>query len=306
MSPVNLAASVRARLLTGARERKEEFQRVLDRFAIERLLYRISQSPEADRFILKGAQLFVVWSAELLRPTRDLDLLCFGDWPSDRLRGYFRRLCSLEVYPDGLVFDPSSVEVRTVRRDRRYVGHRLKLRGRLDTARVTVQIDVGHGDVVTPEAVAYPTLLADLPAPRLKGYPPEALIAEKFAAMIEHGDKNSRMKDYFDLDILSRDRPFEGSRLAAAIGATFERHRHALPKETPAGLRDEWAKDPIREELWRNFIGSLELGFRGTVLPDLVGRLREFLLPLVAALRAGEPWDRHWPPGGPWGTPSQG
>jgi len=306
LTPVDLAASVRARLLKGARERHEEFQRVLDRFAVERLLYRISQSPEADRFVLKGAQLFVVWTSDVLRPTRDLDLLCFGDWPPEQLESYFRRLCTLAVAPDGLVFDAGSVEVRVVRQDRRYQGHRLKLRGRLGKARVTVQIDIGHGDVVTPEPVAFPTLLADLPPPRLKAYPPEALVAEKFAAMVEYGDANSRMKDYFDLDFLARDRAFEGARLAPAIGATFRRHGHALPEGIPAGLRDEWAKGPIREELWRGFTRSLGPDFHGTVLADVVGRLRAFLLPPLDALRIGGPWDARWPPGGPWSASRSG
>jgi hypothetical protein len=204
----NLAVSVRQRLLNLSRERQETFNLVLGQYAIERFLFRLSQAPFADQFVLKGATLFAVWSGKLHRPTRDVDLLGFGDSSNARLKALFSTLCELPVEPDGLVFDAGSIHVEEIRELQEYGGKRIILSVRLDTAVIPLRIDVGFGDIVTPGAawLTYPTLLP-FPEPYLRTYPKESVVAEKFQAMVMLGMSNSRMKDFYDLRILSRQFP---------------------------------------------------------------------------------------------------
>jgi predicted nucleotidyltransferase component of viral defense system len=231
-NPSNLAASVRQRLMNAARQQGEDFQLVLTRYLIERLLYRLSQSPHAPRFLLKGALLFALWTGRTHRPTRDLDLLGRGEARPEALAEVFRDLCSLDVQPDGVEFAADTIAVEAIREDQEYQGQRVHVEGRLDNARVRLQVDVGFGDAVTPgaEDVRYPTLL-EMPAPQLKAYPRETVVAEKLQAMVMLGMANSRMKDFFDLSVLSSEFDFQGAILCKAIGATFKRRgtedRHA-------------------------------------------------------------------------------
>jgi len=224
--PANLAASVRQRLLNLSVSRGEDPNLTLTRYALERLLYRLAHSDYNGQFILKGAMLFGLWMESNHRPTRDLDLLGFGEPSNERLTEVFERLCEVEVDPDGLNFDPQSIRVAEIREGQIYMGQRVKLVAFLSTARIPVQVDVGFGDVVTPDAeeIEYPTLL-DLPAPTIRAYPPETVIAEKLQAMVALGMQNSRMRDYYDLWIISRQFSFEGAALVAAVQATFNRRR---------------------------------------------------------------------------------
>jgi predicted nucleotidyltransferase component of viral defense system len=203
--PKDVGASVRARLLGLARERKEDFQLVLTRYANERLLFRLAQSPHASRFVLKGAALFTVWTGEPHRATRDIDLLGFGDPSEEALRSLFAEVLALEVAEDGVQFDLGSMTVGPIREDQEYGGVRIVLGAQLTSAKVRLQIDVGFGDAITPDAVvvSLPALL-DFPAPRLRAYPRETVVAEKTEAMVKLGLANSRMKDFYDLVILSR------------------------------------------------------------------------------------------------------
>lgn len=199
-SPQGLAASVHQRLLNRSRKYDENFNYLLVQYAIERFLYRLSQSPYVDRFILKGALLFWVWQTPVHRPTRDLDLLGFGSSAPEALVEIFRRLCLIDVEPDGLVFDPGSIRIQEIRADQEYRGQRVELLTRLGPARIPIQIDIGFGDVVSSVIAQtdFPVLL-DFPSPRLRMYPKETVIAEKLHAMVELGMTNSRMKDFFDL-----------------------------------------------------------------------------------------------------------
>jgi type I restriction enzyme S subunit len=297
--PRDLAASVRERLLRRAKERGEDFQLVLQRYAIERLLFRLSQSPYHGRFVLKGAMLYVVWGDEAYRPTRDLDLLGYSPAEVGAVAACFRALCAIEVAADGLIFLADSVRAEEIREQAEYGGIRVRLGARLGVARIDVQVDVGFGDVVIPDPkeVEFPVLL-DGPAPRIRAYSRESVVAEKLHAAAQLGDTNTRMKDFYDLLTLSRLFPFEGLTLTRAIAATFERRRRPLPDSLP--LRAAFFDSEIRASQWRTYLvrNGLE-----TTLRDFtsVGEaLRGFLEQPYAALMAGAELQVSWRPGGPW------
>ena len=225
-NPNDIAASVRGRLTAVARKHNEELQTVLTRYAIERFLYRLSVSQHADGFVLKGAMLFQLWAAEPHRATKDVDLLGTGDSSLERLTEVMSSICAVVVPEDGLTFDPAAVSADRIKEDQEYEGVRVTCPVRLGNARLRLQIDVGFGDAVTPPPVRmdFPTIL-DFPAPVLKVYPRETVVAEKFQAATTLGMQNSRMKDFFDLWILSRDYTFDGETLVRAISPCPRRPR---------------------------------------------------------------------------------
>ena len=279
MSP-NLAASVRARLLNVAKAQESDFNQVLVRFALERILYRLTQSKYADRFLLKGALLFTLWYDMPHRATRDADLLGFGASDLESVAQVFREIAAIAV-DDGIVFDPASVAVEEIRKEAGYGGVRVVIAGELAKARCKTQIDVGFGDAVTPGPVdsVYPVLLNDLPAPRLRAYPTYTVVAEKLHAIALLGMTNSRVKDYFDLSVLLEREILDADLLAQAIRATFERRGMAVPTELPVGLTDEFAHDASRQALWQSFVKKNELN--PEPLAAIVGRLRLALEPAL-------------------------
>jgi len=196
----NLPGSVKARLTNLAREQKEDFQELLSRYGRERLLYRLSVSEFQERFVLKGALLFAYWTGAPHRPTRDLDLLGYGAPDIAVLEKVFRDLCAVEVQPDGLVFQPDSVNGERIKDEEKYEGVRLHMTALLKKSRIPLQIDVGFGDrvVPAPEEIDFPTLL-DFPAPHLKSYTRESMVAAEFEAMVKLGMVKTRMKDCFDV-----------------------------------------------------------------------------------------------------------
>lgn len=297
----NMAASVRQRLLDLARERSENFEYLLTRYGLERFLYRLARSPYRDRFILKGAMLFLLWGMDEHRPTRDADFLGFSENGENDLASIFREVCRLEVEEDGLRFDADSVQAQVIREAMEYGGIRVTLRAVLDRARISIQLDVGFGDVVTPQAeeADYPTLLA-LPSPRLRTYPKETVIAEKFQAMVHLGMANSRMKDFYDIWVLAQTFPFDGTVLKTAIERTFDRRRTAVPAAAPLALTAEFFADPDKEAQWRGFLRRNGLPERETSFNNVVGSIGSFVLPLCAAIRAGQVFNLHWSAGGPW------
>ncbi|MGH8770612.1 MAG: nucleotidyl transferase AbiEii/AbiGii toxin family protein [Burkholderiales bacterium] len=252
---VDLAASVQARLLARAKDRREDFNLILTRYAVERFLFRLSISEAYDQFWLKGALLFDLWFSVPHRPTRDADFLGVGQWDVDTLATTMRGICRLHV-EDGMVFVPDSVRVEEIREDARYGGLRVRLVGLLGKARVTVQLDVGFGDAVTPgpEEIEYPVLLEDQPAPRLRAYPRATVAAEKIEAIVSLGMANSRMKDYFDLRALAKEGAIDSGALTEAIAATFNRRKTALSVETPLGLSGEFAGDAKKRAQWSAFL----------------------------------------------------
>lgn len=270
------ADSVRARLLQRARQQGQDFNLLLTRYALERWLYRLSISDERAGFVLKGALLFSLWFDEPHRPTRDADFLGFGAADAELLRGRLQAICRVAC-DDGMHFDADSVQVAPIREQARYDGLRADLLGWLGTARCNVQLDVGFGDAVTPaaEEMDYPTLLADVPAPHLRVYPRETVLAEKVEAMIVLGMRNSRMKDYFDVWVLLRQGGFDPIVLAQAIHATCARRETALPEGWPTGLADEFAADAAKRAQWQAFLRKNQLD--APALAELIAELRAAL-----------------------------
>lgn len=299
--PANLTASVHQRLLNLSRERNEDFNLLLKRYALERLLYRLSRSEHADQFVLKGAMLFIVWDMHPHRPTRDLDLLGYGDASSERLRQIFQQLCHIDVEPDGLEFDAASIEVDEIRENQEYQGQRVRLAAKLGSARISVQIDIAFGDAVIPEAkeIDYPTLLGS-PSPRIQAYPREAVIAEKLQVIVALGMANSRMKDFYDLWFIARQFSFTGSLLTRAIQATFERRQTLIPNTTPLALSDEFATDQNKSVQWKAFLRRSGLNDAGAELPQVIDELRAFLLAPLFAMARGDTFEQSWAEGGPW------
>ena len=299
--PKNMAGSVHQRLINKARELKEDFNFVLIRYALERLLYRLSQSPYRNHFILKGAMLFQIWSGQFHRSTRDLDLLGKGTPSPQNFKNIFCEICNQDVENDGLDFLPGTVRVEQIKEDEEYQGLRLKFEARLSSARIPIQVDIGFGDAVTPEPseISYPALL-DFPAPTLKAYPREAVIAEKFQAMVKLGIANSRMKDFYDIWVLSRQFDFSGTKLCTAIQATFNRRKTALPKKPPFALTSEFSNDSQKLMQWRAFVRKSKLDAQGLALTEITECLMKFLMPPTEALSNDKLFEMDWSSGGPW------
>jgi len=296
-----LAHSVHVRLVARAKELGIEAQMMLERFALQRLLYRLSKSAHAERFVLKGAQLMLLWMGETVRPTRDADLLDLGDLSDDSMVRIFRELCTLDVEPDGMGYLPETVQVAAIRRENVYGGRRVTLEARLGNATLHLQVDVGIGDAVTPdpEWVELPRLL-DFPSPRLLGYPPETSIAEKVETMVSLGLLNSRLRDYFDISVLAERKAFDGAVLTEAVRHTFERRGTSIPDDLPPGLLAEFAVEPGKQTQWESFHRKLDEPSVPEDLASVVERIALFVGPVLRAARNDDRFDRTWPPGGPW------
>jgi predicted nucleotidyltransferase component of viral defense system len=291
----NLAASIHARLAQRRAKTGEDFNVLLVRFTLERLLYRLSRSQHREQFILKGAMLFALWEPALHRVTRDLDLLGFGHPTPERLADIFKELCRLEVEADGVDFDARSVVCEDIRAQDEYAGIRVKLRATLGKAIVPLQVDVGFGDAlpVAPEEITFPVLLG-MAAPKLRAYARETVVAEKLEAIVKLGMLNSRFKDYFDLHFLAQKFPFEGALLAKSIAGTFARRGTAFPEGLPAGLTPMFATDPAKMRGWQAFWKKAGLKDEPPALASVVQLLVGFLeRPLESAVN-GKPLPATW------------
>ena len=279
----NIAASVRARLLRISKEKGLNFDLVLTHYAIERLLYRLAQSRYAERFVLKGAMLLMTWFDEPLRGTRDLDLLGHGNPAPYTVLGVFKEVLGQEQ-PDGVLFGADEASIGRIRQENEYGGLRIRTPAEIGGARIVVNVDVGFGEATEPPAewLDYPVLL-DMPAPRLLGYARETVIAEKFQAMVALGLANSRMKDYYDLWVISRTFDIDRSRLAGAISATFARRRTPIPDAVPDGLSQAFAEDVVKQRQWEVF--KRDLGVDPGPLDSVVETLEAFLMPAAVAAR---------------------
>lgn len=275
--PRDIGASVRARLLTLAREKGQAFDLLLTRYATERLLYRLSTTPHRDRFVLKGAMLITTWFDDPHRPTRDVDLLGYGDPAPEPMLAVFKEICAVKEN-DGILFDVAALRIDLIREQLEYGGLRLRTTARLAGARITVVIDIGFGDAIEPgvEEINLPVML-DLPAPRLRAYPRETVVAEKFQAMVLFGLANTRMKDYYDIWILRRSYVFDAERLSRAIAATFERRGTAIPEELPDALTTAFSTDVTKQRQWEAFARDLSAAVPS--LEVIVADLAGFLMP---------------------------
>jgi hypothetical protein len=295
----NVAGSHRAKLLTLARNRGEDFQFLLGRWVVERFLYRLAGSAQKDSFVLKGAMLFLAWEGRLHIPTKDLDLLGFGNPDVRDVTHRIREVCAVPA-DDGIVFDLAGIQGERIKEDAEYEGVRVRVPASLDGARVSMQIDVGFGDLVDPPPaeVTFPVLLP-LDAPVLRAYPPEAVIAEKLQAMVVLGIANSRMKDFFDVWTLAQTRRFDFELLAGSIRGTFERRRTPLPEGVPMALTGEFLEDHSKQTQWAAF--GRRLGLHDLQPLPLVGQqIADFLMPVLFAARTSNSASRTWVPGGPW------
>ncbi|MGA3323111.1 MAG: nucleotidyl transferase AbiEii/AbiGii toxin family protein [Terriglobia bacterium] len=298
-APSNLPASVHQLLLNKARQTHRPFNELLQYYAMERFLYRLSKSPYAARFILKGALMFTAWKLDSCRPTMDIDLLSKTANQVESVMTIARAVCTQPVAPDGLVFNPATVKGARITENANYEGVRIRFQSNLGAARVTLQLDIGFGDVIVPapQPIEYPTLL-DFEAPRLRGYSKESMVAEKFESLVTLGVLNSRMKDYFDIWALSRQFDFDGQTLGNAIAKTFSNRRTQIIRD-PIGLTTKFADDSTKKSQWRGFIQKSRLG-ASPELGEVIVAIANFVGPLVTALSAGKSFRRKWMPPGPW------
>ena len=291
----DVGASVRARLLERARREQSDFQLLLTRYVLERLLYRLSVSKYRERFILKGALLLSVWAGDRFRLTRDLDLLGYGDNSPEELADVFRTICAEPVIDDGVIFEVDELEAMLIREEAEYGGVRVRTTAALAVARIPVQVDIGSGDAITPAPVEieYPVLLP-FPAPHLRAYPVETIVAEKLEALVVLGMANSRMKDYYDLFLISHRFTLGQQSLAEAVRRTFERRGTAIPEGTPVGLRDEFAA--AWQARWRAFLQRENRMLVPERLDVVVAGLQNFVLRVMHDSHE----DSKWVPGGGW------
>lgn len=289
----NIGASVRDRLLNKARTEKLDYNLLLTRYALERMLYRLSISDQRDQFLLKGALLFDLWFDVPHRPTHDADFLGFGSAEIPHVEEVFRSISRIEV-EDGIVFQHDSVKAVEIRKEANYAGVRVTLMGLLDSARCPVQIDVGFGDAVVPgpEDVSYPIILPGMPEPQIRAYPRYTVVAEKLEALTSLGMLNSRMKDFFDLWVLAKYSDFDGPVLSRAVAATFERRRTDIPQGILIGLSDEFINDAQNEKQWLAFLRKNALD--PMPLAVVIADLREFLLPVLSSISAHVSYNMAW------------
>lgn len=294
-SITNIAASIRQRLLNLARERKEDFGLLLTQYSLERLLYRIAKSRHREKFVLKGALLFELWTEQRYRPTRDADFLARGKNSPEIFVTIFKEICEEKVDEDGLSFDASTVVADRIVEDADYAGIRVRFVGYLENARIPIQIDLGFGDVITPAPVEIeiPSLL-NLPTSKLLTYPRESVIAEKFEAMVSLGIANSRMKDLYDIQSLSRGFSFDGAILSDAIKKTFAARGTKLPSKTPLVFTAEFFDDQDKKKQWAAFCRKNRSYVAEASLQSICAEIAAFLLPILDVLDGNSPAPGIW------------
>ena len=299
------AESIRQRLRNCLRERGEDVQFGLQRYAAERFLYRLGESTHCNRFILKGAALFAIWGGAAYRATRDVDFTGYGSSDKEEVLAALREICEMPGPGDELVFDGATLSAAAIRDDSEYDGLRIRLEARLGESRIPVQIDIGFGNAIEPppQIAAYPTLLDD-PAPRIQAYPLEAVVAEKFHAMVLLGERNSRFKDFYDLHVIAKQFPFDGTRLAKSIAATFSRRRTEITAVRSTSLTPGFYSDHARAIQWRAYLGRSDLPGAPADFALVGDMITLFLSPVSLALATRENFAFDWEAGGPWSAKS--
>ena len=282
----NIQASVRTRLQNKAKETNRPFAELLQYYGMERFLYRFSQSKYAETFILKGALMFTVWQVPERRTTMDIDFLAQYDNQVAKIEEVIKEVCQAKVAPDGLMFDATTVAGQKIKEDADYEGVRVKFRGFLERAKISMQIDVGFGDSIypKPKMIDYPTIL-DFPKPHLKGYPPESVVAEKFEAMIKLGLLNSRMKDFYDLWLMARQFDFDGAKLAEALKRTFSHRKTVLPEKPPLFAEEIYDETSDRQALWKAFLRKNQISHTPEKLKDVARIIENFVAGPIKVIR---------------------
>lgn len=298
--PKDLPASVHKRLLNRARTDGRPFNELLQHYAIERLIYRLAISRHREVFVLKGATMLRVWKAPVARPTKDVDLLGRTSNDLNHIAELVRDICMVEVVPDGLRFDEASIQAGPIAEDADYSGVRVRLLAYLGTARISLQIDVGFGDTITPEAEEVElTPILDFPPPQLLGYTRETSIAEKLQVLVKLGVLSSRMKDLYDIWLLSRSFAFDGRVLALAVKTTFAKRDTAVTPR-PFAFTEAYASDKDKQTQWRAFLRKSRLSDAPEDLAELMAAVGVFVSPVLASLAQDSEWAKVWPPAGPW------
>lgn len=265
---------------------------------MERFLYRLSKSSYKDRFILKGALMLQAWRSPQSRPTMDIDMLGRTDNDETNLANIVQNILTIPVEDDGLLFFPETIKATRIKEDAEYHGIRILLTGKLDTARIRIQIDVGFDDIIYPEAeiLAFPTIL-DHPNPKLLAYSRESAIAEKFEAIVKLGNLNSRMKDFFDIWLLSRQFDFERIKLTEAIQRTFTHRRTSLEDEILAFSKEFSVEKQVQ---WNAFRKRLKQKYVPESLQEVIEEIQLFLEPIIINSNEVSPTPSYWKAPGPW------
>ena len=258
-APKNLAASVRQKLLSLARQEQKLFDVVLVAFGLEHLIYRLSVSPHKDKFVLKGGMLVTLWTKDQARFTRDVDFLSFGASDEDALIEIFKDTLDIDA-GDGLIFDTADITAAQIREDQIYGGVRLKTVATLANAKIPITIDIGFGDSLTaPDfKIDYPSLL-DFPDATIRAYSPATVMAEKFQALVALGLVNGRMKDFYDLWALPQSQEIAEAELAEAVRLTFARRNTPVPTDRPHGLSSAFFDEPAKQQQWNAYAQSIGL-----------------------------------------------
>lgn len=295
----NIPASVRARLLNEAKASGDSFDQVLQYFAIERFLYRLSRSDWSERLIVKGAIMLRAWGTPLGRPTRDIDFLGKVDNSLEAVSRVVRECLEVEYLDDGIVFD-RDIETVTINTERQYPGIRVVLRDNLDGATFKLQLDIGIDDAVIPDPawIDYPTLL-ELDTPRILAYQPATALAEKYETIVDRGAENSRLRDYYDIWLISRSRPVLGSELSAAITATFAHRATPLAAEVPPGLTRAFYESPAARSRWVSFLTTRRVD-APTDLGTVCSAIAIFMMPPAQAAASGAAFSMTWSPLSGW------
>ena len=285
-----------------AKQQAVVFQALLDQYACERLLYRLSTTPAGEDFVLKGAMMLVVWTGNRLRATRDMDLRGLGAPDIDATARAFRAACMADS-ADGLVFDVAAIRTQPIKFAASYTGVNLTIPCRLDKARLTCIVEVGFTDVITPDPtfVEYPSLLEHQPAARIKAYPIETTIAEKFSIMIELGQVNTRFKDYHDLWALGARCGLSERTLRPALERTFAQRRLPTPSPEDWILSSGAISDARANQGWetyrRKLIPTVDIGWE-----QIVMSISNLLGPVCERWNAAQLGTRNWAPGTGWTT----
>ncbi len=298
----NPAHSVFQRLLNHARKNREDFNLLLIRYGMERFLYRLSISTYNESFILKGASLFLVWKGQNYRVTKDVDFLALERPELSRLREIFHQLCKNDTtQEDGISFLSETLKIEEIRENKEYDGIRVILSGMLGQARIPLQIDIGFGDVVTPgpELIEYPVLL-NFPPPKLKAYPRYTLVAEKLEAMVYLGLANSRMKDFYDILLVSKLFSFNAKILMEAIVNTFNRRHTKLPEGIPFALTPSFFEDSQKQVQWKAFIRKAKPDFEINEFAAVIEDIKKFIIPVIEGITEGKHLDTSWEPAKGW------
>ena len=295
-SPTNHGASVRARLLTRARANNENYNNLLQRYAAERFLYRLGVSSHRHEYVLKGAMLFGLWGGSVYRPTKDLDFTGYGASDADTLAENIREICAIEFVEDGVQFETGALRIAPIREDVEYGGVRITFVAMIGGARVPMQIDVGFANAIHPGATDsdYPQLLSTLPAAHIRAYPQEAVVAEKFHAMVVLGERNSRFKDFYDLYVLASRFEFDGELLAGAISSTFERRGTLIADTIPGALTARFYNDAARAARWLGYVARDKLPGAPSDFAQVGELLVSFIGPVHESLRRKAAAPNRW------------